>query len=973
MKSKPEGSSPSRDILGVSRLAVMSKSLRLALNITVAIGFVALPKGAFAQESELLEEVLVTGSSIRRDTFSATSPVTVMEGALIDKLGDTSVAEFLDNLPSITSGANDSSTAGNNPQSTGLNTVELRNLGAARTLVLVNGRRFVSGTSAGAGYGVDLNAIPQSSIAKVEVLTGAQSAVYGSDALAGVINIITREDIDGVEFDAQYGESDYSDRETSKISLAFGRTFDDDSNAWMSMEYVDRKGVNTRDRDWSRYSQTGVDTNGDGLGDQLQFEGSSFIPESRLIGGGLSIKGDGSEFDGSRNLATTDRLNFNDYWTLALPSTRKIAAAGLNIRLNEKSTASVELNYSNVESETKFEPLPLNTVNETFRVNRGGTSGMDLATHPLWQGSSAGNQFLAAGLTSLDDLDQTFRRVVEFGELGAKNVRTTARAAVAVDYEFSSDLRLDVSAVYGITDQNQKNYGDINLERAATALNIEPDGAGGFQCASELARLQGCIPYNPFNTSDSVAGLAGVTGFSDEAKSYLEAKTGLDGQIEQTVATAVLSGTMPFSISDQPNIQYAVGLEYRKEEGEEIPDGLRQKGLTRVLTILPTGGSFDVTEIYGEMLIPVLPRLNIDLAARYGDYSTVGTISTWKVGFNSPITDSLRLRGAASTAVRAPNVSDLYAGRVAKAETIADPCNGIDANTSGSIAENCRSIDAIASRIADEGSFELTQIETQGTRVFTTGSPDVKEETSDSFTLGAIYTPENMQALSLAVDFYDIKIEDAIKLPSVSVALDRCYNVTGSSFDPSCAGSVLRDSRSGAALEVDVVSNNEDTIETSGFDIEASYYFDNFLSGDLTLSLLANILTKYEIKGKAGDKVDRKGEVLFPEYQLNFNVDYSVGNFNFFTQMRYRDETVDRNSNQVLNDNLNNIDSSFLVDMSAGYEVTESVKVYIGAKNVFDEDPAEMGFSHQYRDVGTTNSVFDVVGRQYFAGIKVKL
>ena len=956
------------------KLSMMAKEIKLAMGLTVAVGISLCSQSVLAnvepKAEKEVEVIHVTGSSIRSETYSATSPVSILDGDLISKLGETSISNYLARLPSITADANDSSTAGNNPQSTGLSTAALRNLDSSRTLVLLNGRRFVSGTSAGAGYGVDLNAIPQSTIERVEVLTGAQSAVYGSDAVAGVINIITKSNINGVLIDAQKGVSSEGDRDTSKVSLTMGKVFEE-GNAWFSMEYVDTGSVMTKDRDWSRYSQTGVDTNNDGLADELQFEGSSFIADSRLLGGGLSIKGDGSPFEGSRNIATTDRLNFNDYWTLALPSTRKVASAGLTLDLSEKATATMEINYSRVESNTQFEPLPLNTVNETFSVNRGGTSGMDLATHPLWEGSSAGEQFLAAGLTSLDDIGNTFRRVVEFGPLGASNVRSTARVAAALEYYFNDDIVLDVSAVYGLTDQNQKNFGDINLERAATALSIEPDGAGGFQCSSQLAIIQGCVPYNPFNTVDSTAGLAGVTGFSEEAKSYLEAKTGINGSVEQTVVNAVLSGDTGFSVNNDENVQFALGAEYRKEKGEETPDGLRQKGLTRILTILPTAGEFDTTEVYGELLIPLHEKLSLNVAGRYGDYSSVGGIGTWKIGFNSALTESLRFRGALSTAVRAPNISDLYAGRLAKAGTIADPCNGIDASTTGNIAENCRSIGAISDRIADQGAFNLSQIETQGTKIFNTGSTKVKEETAKSYTLGTVFTPESLPAFSLALDYYSIKIKDAIQLPSVSLVLDRCFNVSSGSFDQTCGGDVLRDSRSGATLEVDVVSNNEDTLETSGLDIEASYSFDDVFSGDMVLSLVGNILTQYEITGSSGDKTDRKGEVLFPEYQLNLNLDYTLENFNFFTQIRYKDKTVDRNVNQVLNDNLNNIDSSFLVDMRASYNMTESVKLYVGMNNVFDQEPPAMGFSHQYRDTGTTNSSFDVIGRQMFAGVNV--
>ena len=943
-----------------------------ALSITLLTASV-MPSALMAQEKPTLEEVIITGSHIQRqDNYSSSSPMMVLDGETIGKVGDTQIGDFLARVPSIISSNDATSTAGNNPQNTGLNTTSLRNLGTSRTLVLVNGRRFVSGTSAGAGYGVDLNAIPTSIIERVDVLTGNQSAVYGSDAIAGVVNIITKTDFEGVQLNVQAGQASEGDREQQNFDITLGRNFGDGNNAWFSFGYTNDEGVVSRDRSYAEISETSIDTDGDGLLDTLAFEGSSFIPESRLIGGGLSIKGNGTPFRGERDLATTDRLNFYDFATLLLPTERKFAAGGLTLNLSEKSTATLEINYTRVESSTKFEPLPFNAVNEAFNVNRGGTSGIDLATHPLWAGSSAGNQFLAAGLMSLDEL-VTFRRVVEFGQLGAENTRTTFRIAGSVDYEFDNGMLFDLSGTYGLTDQSQANFGDINVERAALALDIEPDGLGGFQCASPVARTRGCVPYNPFNTVDSVAGQAGVTGFSPAAIDYLSVNTGLEGKIEQTAITAILSGELPLSVGDQGNIALALGAGYRKEEGEEVPDGLRQAGLTRILTIQETGGDFDVVEVFGELQIPLLEQLNLDLAARAGDYSTVGNITTWKVGLDAPINKSIRLRATTSTAIRAPNISDLFAGRVNLAGTIFDPCNGVDAAATGNIADNCRSIAAVQNRVATEGAFDLTQVESQGTRIFRAGSPTVEEETATSFTVGAVFTPQSWENFSLAFDYYNIEIEDAIKLPSTDAILTRCHDTPAASFDSTCGGLIVRDVNSGPILGIDTVSNNEDTIETSGLDLEASYFFDDLVPGDLQLSLAANFLTKFEVTGITGDVEDLKGEVLYPEFRATVNIDYTMNDFNVFAQLRYRDETVDRNDNPVHNDNLNSFDSEVYVDLRGSYQFNDSAKVYIGAKNLFDKEPPSMGFSHKYLDAGTgsNGTAFDAIGRQIYAGVNV--
>ena len=942
-------------------------------SIAALLGLSLLAAPVSAQDGDAIEEITVTGSHIRKDSFTSSSPISVLDTQSIEGISATNVGDLIARVPSVVAAVDGSSANVNEPSNSGISTTALRNLGSSRTLVLLNGRRYVSGTGASAGYGVDLNTLPTTMIERVEVLTGAQSAAYGSDAVAGVINIITKTDFDGVRIHAQTGQASEGDRKRQDIDLTVGQNFSD-GNVWFSLSFSEDEGLMAADRDNSRFSRRSIDTTGDGVFDSLAFEGSSHVPGARLIAGGLSLNGDGTPFNGGRDIATTDRLNFNEFRSILIPLERRFAAAGMTLDISEKTTATMEVNYARVESRARFEPIPLSVYGDVFNLFRGGTSGMDLTTHPLWVGSSAGSQIVAAGVTNFDDFGNTFRRTVELGDRGSGNIRDTLRVTASVDYEFDNGMHLDVYGTYGVTDQVQTDFGDINLERALLALDMEADGFGGFQCVNEIARIQGCVPFNPFGTVDSIAGQAGITGISPEAADYLAAAVGLTGNIQQTVVAGVLSGDLPFIVGDQDSAAFAFGLGWREEKGQETPDGLRQRGITRGYNIQPTKGNFNVLDVFGEINLPISEVFTLDAAVRAGDYSSVGSTFTWKVGIDVAFNDSIRLRAATSTAVRAPNVTDLFGGAFASSVLSFDPCNGVDATTTGNIADNCRSVAAIANRIANDGAFNLTQVESQNTTTFSAGSPTVQEEEADSFTIGAIFTPVSLEGLSVAVDYYNIKIEDAIRVPSGTDVMNRCYSVSTRSFDSTCGGNVFRSVNTGAALDVIATANNEDTIETSGIDVEASYLFDDLGSGDLLVAFGANFLADHEVTGSAGDVQDLAGEVLFPETRFNLSFDYKINDFNVFSQVRYRGETNDRNDNTIHTDALNTMDSVVYVDLRGSYQINDGTNVYVGLNNLFDENPPAMGFTHKYfqQAVNTNGTAFDTVGRQWYAGVTVE-
>ncbi len=960
------------DIILKSKLFI--KSL-LAVSIASATTYTFAADADNAKAEAEIEKIIITGSHIRKGDFESASPIKVMDAEDIAGVGAVNIGDLLSKLPSITSSVSGSN-SNSSPQSGGLNTIALRNLGSSRTLVLVDGKRYVSGMSVGAGYGVDLNTIPTALISRVEVLTGGQSAAYGSDALAGVINIILKKNFEGVEFKAQVGQSSEGDRDKSDFDLTIGKNFDG-GNAWFAFGKSTDDGLMARDRDFSRVHQSAVKKDGSDVNNGYQFIGSSHAIDARLMTGNGNVHGDGRDFVRTEDVNTSSAFNFHEYRSMFSPLDRTTVASGLSLDINDVSRANFTVNYARVDSRTRMEPIPLDSRNDIFKVSKGGTTGIDIATHPWFANTPAGDALLGdADSLLLDDFNLTFRRGWEFGDRGAENTRSTFRVAGDYEYELPNDLYLVVSAVYGVTDQKQSNHGDINLERARQALTIESDGSGGYQCADPTARIAGCAPINPWTVGNYNDGTPiPVQGFSDAALTYLAADTNIEGSIEQTVFSAVLSGDLGFEISnDVEPVGFAGGIEYRKESGHETPDPLRQAGITRGQAIKATAGEFDVIDVFAEFHVPVLEQLSFDFAVRFGDYSSVGKTSNWRLGFDAPLTDTFRFRGALATAVRAPNVSDLFAGGTATAAVVADPCNGITNADTGNVADNCRSIGAIQGRIDDTGAFTLTQVESQNTSGLLRGSETVQEETAETLTLGAIYTPESIEGLSISLDYYDITIDDAIANTDRTIILNRCHEVAASEFDAECGGLVIRDGKSGAALAVNSSTNNENTIETSGFDLEASYE-TNIGSGSLFTGLSLNYLDNYSITGiETGDVSDLTGELLFPDFTFNLNTSYTIDDINIYWQLRYRAATVLKNDNTADSAALNSADAIVYNDLRVSYSILEESSVYVGINNVFDEQPKLIGANQKYHNVGTNSNgiAYDLTGRQLYAGIIVK-
>ncbi len=960
----------------------VAKAIRVAMMFGAgAAAAISAPTFAADEGIEEVEKIQVTGSRIQRTDMETPVPVTVIGRADILAMGALNVADILNSNPVAIAGSDQSNTAFTN-SSVGVQTTQLRGLGQSRTLVLVNGRRFVSGVSPSSGYAVDLNAIPTSMIERVEILKSASSAIYGSDAVAGVVNIITRSDFEGVEVNAQTGISAESDRKKNTINITAGNTWDT-GNASIAIGYDTDDGLKSTDRDFSATDEAVlIDENG------KEYRGavfSSYPPQGRVGG----YNADGTDFDFAQT-GNSDRFNRAEYRQLITPLDRKYVAMNLRQELSSNVEFFAEANYNNSATKgSTIEPTPFST-NDVYIPERGGTGGIDLYnpmvpvllrdnlisdnTAAIAKREAEIAAAIAAGKTPpsaidpITQLPEMVRRMVEFGPRSTDLERDTIRVVQGIDWNIDDNWMFNTYLSWGKTDQRQDNGGQINVERAALAFDVETNAeTGQLQCVNELARLQGCVPLDLFSAGS----------VTDAAIDYVRSPAKVSGVAEQLVFAATITGELPLELSGG-NVATAFGIEHRSEKGTFNPGDLAQTGSSSTNKSDPTDGRFTTDDIFAELILPVMDNLELDLAARYSDHSITGGDTTWNVGVQYTPLDTLMLRASAATAIRTPNIADLYGGRGETFANVTDPCSGVTATDTSQAAVNCLSIPEVAARVASDGSFELTQIEAQSTGGTTGGSEDVKAETADTYSFGFVW--EVVEGLSMTLDYYDVSIEDAIATTSRTTVLNRCFDVAPGDFDANCNGMSARDFK-GALTEVHSGTSNENDIETSGIDLEVSYSVD-MGPGTFTTDFLWNHVNEYvQTSIEDGTSVDYVGEVTTPEDRANLNFGYRMDDWSFSWRMRYWGKSVDSVEEANFNfttfeplTDFNNFDAVVYHDISATYFISDNAETTIGIRNLFDEEPqfAGQGFDKGGTGINTVSEAYDVTGQYLNASITVR-
>ncbi|MBD2842569.1 TonB-dependent receptor domain-containing protein [Erythrobacter rubeus] len=775
--------------------------------------------------------ITVTGSRILRPNVESTSPIVSLSLEEIQSTGEVNIGDVLNDLPSLRSTfsqANSTRFIG----TAGLNLLDLRGLGTNRTLVLVNGRRHIT-SQPGVPTSVDVNTIPNSLLERVDISTGGNSAIYGADAVAGVVNFITRRDFEGIEGQIQGGITDEGERDTFFASLTAGTNFADNrGNIAVAGEYSRQRALFNTDRDsvsgafsGRRQLQLIEDASGEGPN---AFDG---IPDRVFLGGirnnnisegglftascpGLPEAGSGDPVPFSCTGALDFRGNPLSQTFVFLPdgnlipnpiiadlrenavTGNAIGGLGSTLRLTGQLAPEIERSVVNVlasfEVTEAFRPFVeakyarIDAIQEGQPTFFNNTFSID---NPFLN-DQARATLLEAGV---DTAFRAFRFNVDFGGRGEDHRRETYRAVVGVDGTFNDDWTYEVAFNYGRLETDYTTAGNVLIAEYFNSQDAVLDGAGNIVCginadADPSNDDAACVPVNLFgNGAPSAAAL-----------NYFVIDSSREQEAEQYQVTAYIAGdTSDFFELPAGAVQFAIGGEYREETAFSAFDEVTRSGAT-FLNAIPIFDppNLEAWEAYGEIRVPLLAdvpgfqELTFEGAFRVSDYNigNVGTAETYNAGLIWQPIDSLRLRGSYARSVRIPTQNDLFAE---PSQTflngLQDPCGAqfIDANPNR--RANCAA-DGVPTTITVGGievPFENTP--NSGIRGLNGSNPNLEAEVSDSFTAGFIFQPTFVPGLSLSVDYYNIEIDNVIFSLLPQTIIDQCYDSTTGIDNPFCA------------------------------------------------------------------------------------------------------------------------------------------------------------------------------------------
>ncbi|MFK8047359.1 MAG: TonB-dependent receptor plug domain-containing protein [Halioglobus sp.] len=932
-----------------SKKTKLSVALKLGLGLATATTLAG-PGAVFAQDEErLVEEVVITGSRIKRADSDSISPITTLTSEDLSVSGNLTLENFVQDLPSVNGGDFGAGVNNGNP---GVATVSLRGLGPNRTLVLVNGKRFAS---AGVDGYVDLNSIPTSIVERIEVLRDGASTVYGTDAVAGVVNIITKKNFEGVEFDYGYDVTDEDDGDMHNFSVTFGNTFER-GNFVFAAQVNKRDEIRQGDRSFSAcpFFDDGVRTICGGSPTTTPAQFTPLGVDSDI--GGQVLDADGvttRDFDAAR-----DAFNFAALSYLTTPSDTYNAYAAVNYELIEESAfgsigSSLEMNYSNRTSDQLLAPV--------------GTFGgwITSASHP---DNPFGNILCGANPDCTEPQDvATSRRLTESGGRLFTQEVDTWRVSLGFDGEFNNGWTWDANYTIAKWLDSQRDEGRPN--RPNIEAMMDPD----------LCAAAGDCPgvYNPFisnsMTPEQVAyGFVGVNT-KDESK--------------LNIFQFNLSGGTGLELPGG-EVRWAVGYENRRESASSSPDGGAAIGAIAFTPGNVTGGKFEVDEYYGELVFPILQGaplaevLAVEASYRVSDVDFVsGSDSIYKVALEWAPVEDVRFRATFAEGFRAPNISELFLGQQQSAEAYTDPCRNYGSSgTSANTVANCQA-DGLAPDF-NIATFQATTL--QG------GNPDLEPETSESFTVGLVFTPSFIENLTFSLDYFDIEIENAVGTAPTSEVISSCYASAGFS-DPLCAlivgpatpgvdetPSPAAPGRRNSNQQISGVLQTEAnlaTYNTSGYDFQINYGISTRF-GMLDLVASGTYLEEYDyLPFAGGETVELAGffggdpafgnPAAFADWQTNYSATLTQDNWGANISARYMASTEDIDAAPG---NLENTADDITYWDAQGYYKWNNMTFTVGVRNLTDEEPP---YVTAYDDMNTLQFSYDTQGRYYYARAKV--
>lgn len=937
----------------------------------------AQPAQATAEEAprtDTRDTIVVTGTRIARPNVESAVPLAVVGQAELLQDAQQNISDTLNELPQVAVGLTRTNsnflTSGN-----GIATVNLRSLGSSRTLTLVNGRRFIGGFAGDSA--VDLNNIPSDFVDRIEIVTGGSSAVYGSDAVAGVVNFILKDEYDGIGIRAQSGITDEGDNPRYLVSVTAGqKLFDDRLSLIGNFTWDKDEGLPSRNR--------GISDQDCGANAVCGPTGySSFAPQGRfqlindeldpiaILPGGTSL----FTFNPDNSLVfgfpTGFGFNRNSLRLISTPLERKLATGLLNFEVTDAVKFFAEATYSKVDSNSTIEPLAIDSIGDL-----GNAYTIDNPFIP----QDIQDAIAAANSDADPDNDVDFisfrRRSNDIFDRSNTNERKTFRLATGFNGKLAEKYDWEVSYVYGrmhdftaTTDIDISKYND-----ALDAIRVGPGDVVGVDiiCADPAAVAAGCIPVDLFghNTVDP------------RAAEYIKASVPRSDDIlnKQHVVTASISGPL-FSLW-AGDVNAAVGGEYRKETTREDLDELTNAGLNSGNQLPDLSGKFHVWEAFGEIQVPLIQDasftkfLGLTGAARYSDYSTIGGVWSYNIGAEWAPIDDVRFRGMYAVANRAPNVGELFSQPSQTFAAISDPCDGVTATADqGGFGDFCRAIPGVAAAIADAGVFEYTLADLQGIDGFIGGNQNLQEETAKTKTLGVVLTPRFLPGFSATIDYYDIKIKDAIATLGRNFSVEQCLLTGNSVF----CDNVIRNPNTGFITRVNGQLINVAGFQSKGVDVGVNYNRRLGLVADDRLSLSINYTYLIDNKTQsdpATPPVDSAGTFGrgFSRHSALLRGSYKVGVFTFGWTSNYlsgHDFLKDFFSANEDVMALNKIDDYWLHDLQIRFDPAKKFSLYFNVDNVFDTKPQLLPGASFGTPTGLeTSPDFDVFGRRFSAGVR---
>ncbi len=984
------------------------------------LGLGATQAGAAEAAGSEVSEIVVTGTRIPTPNLTSVSPVVAIGAADIKAQGITRVEDIINSLPQAFAAQGSSISNGSN----GTASVDLRGLGPSRTLVLIDGRRMgVGNPSSTTNPVADLNFIPAALVERVDVLTGGASAVYGADAVAGVVNFIMNQNYEGVRIDAQYSiyqhengsnvqqairakaataganagqfalpNKNVRDGEASEITLTMGvNSADGQGNITAYASYIQNNPILQGNRD---YSTCTLNSGADFL-TAAACGGSGTSTPARV--GGFTVQGNTFR---TRN-AATDVYNFGPPSYYVRPDERYRLGAFGHYKIAEWAQVYSQIMFMDDRSVAQI--APGGVFAGTFSINCDNafmTATQQAQICPATPGSATNN---FTGTVA--------KRNVEGGGRQSDFRHSSYRYVVGLKGDLGENWNYDSYMAYSATQFNARQTAYFLKSRIDNALVARRNAAGQIVCGINAVTVTdaACVPYNIFQEGQ----------VTQAALNYLQVPASTFGNSSERVANISVGGDLtPYGIKSPwaaNGVGVAFGAEYRREHidfnGDFVsvtPGALNGGGAAST----PVSASFDVYEIYGETRIPIaadqpfIKSLQVELGYRYSDYSYGVNTNTYKLAGDWAPTDDVRLRASYQRAVRAPNLVELFGPQIHALNGNTDPCAGLaNTPTNAAIIARCATVHGYTTA-------QVLSIEANPATQYyglVGGNPNLKPEQSDTFSVGAVLTPTFLPGANFSIDYFNIKVDDYISGIGADTILNKCYIQNDNSY----CGLIVRDTTtrtlflnsSGPTGHTVNLTQNTGSLRTAGIDINAGYRTDlsNFglpEMGGISVSFVGTYLDKLESAVLKGDPfVDCSGlygpqcagrpgsAVPNPKWRskgrLTWNTPYSYGWFGglgLSAQWRHFSKVdLDTTSKDPA---LNNpaaqqpsdirFKSMDYFDLLATFKIKDNYNFRAGVNNVFDRDPPLVGQGNcvaTYCNGNTFPQVYDALGRYLFVGV----